>query len=266
MLSRFLNPDPLDPTASGVGTNRYAYSGNDPVNGSDPSGHSSTSWTNSSGGTSTGNWTSSAQATKESSGYAYGYSNPFGSFVVKKEADGSQTPIWKGPSGSAGAYDARVNANSLNNGGGLISNTSRPTDNPKGIYVGSVGQIVIKDKLLTIATSCSSCFAQQAIVKFASPAKIVFTFHDRINAQTDFFHTWGNHPEQIMQMVYASGIIVRVTPNVFPPGIYTEKWMNGSILYNGTVYNGSYQLGTVQTLLGPVVTHRVFVPGARLPD
>ena len=30
-----------DPTLPGVGTNRYAYSGNDPVNKSDPNGHNS---------------------------------------------------------------------------------------------------------------------------------------------------------------------------------------------------------------------------------
>lgn len=38
--ARFISPDPVDPTMLGVGTNRYAYSGNDPVNKSDPNGHS----------------------------------------------------------------------------------------------------------------------------------------------------------------------------------------------------------------------------------
>jgi RHS repeat-associated protein len=38
-LGRFLNPDTFDPTVPGVGTNRYAYSGNDPINASDPGGH-----------------------------------------------------------------------------------------------------------------------------------------------------------------------------------------------------------------------------------
>jgi hypothetical protein len=37
--ARFISPDNLDPTMRGVGTNRYAYSGNDPVNKSDPNGH-----------------------------------------------------------------------------------------------------------------------------------------------------------------------------------------------------------------------------------
>ncbi len=35
-LGRFLSPDTLDPILAGVDFNRYAYAGNDPVNGSDP--------------------------------------------------------------------------------------------------------------------------------------------------------------------------------------------------------------------------------------
>lgn len=37
--ARFISPDTLDPTLPGVNTNRYAYSGNDPINKSDPNGH-----------------------------------------------------------------------------------------------------------------------------------------------------------------------------------------------------------------------------------
>lgn len=39
-LAIFIQPDWWEVTQTGVGTNRYAYSGNDPVNGADPSGHS----------------------------------------------------------------------------------------------------------------------------------------------------------------------------------------------------------------------------------
>ena len=38
-FGRFLSPDTWDPTLPGVDINRYAYAGNDPVNGSDPNGH-----------------------------------------------------------------------------------------------------------------------------------------------------------------------------------------------------------------------------------
>ncbi|WP_275789082.1 RHS repeat-associated core domain-containing protein [Pararhizobium gei] len=38
-FGRFISPDTWDPTMEGVGTNRYAYAGNDPVNKSDPNGH-----------------------------------------------------------------------------------------------------------------------------------------------------------------------------------------------------------------------------------
>ncbi|WP_111547415.1 RHS repeat-associated core domain-containing protein [Mesorhizobium kowhaii] len=39
VLGRFISPDDWDPTLPGVGTNRYAYAGNDPVNKADNNGH-----------------------------------------------------------------------------------------------------------------------------------------------------------------------------------------------------------------------------------
>ncbi|PWW01520.1 RHS repeat-associated protein [Hoeflea marina] len=38
-LGRFISPDDWDPALPGVGTNRYAYAGNDPVNRADANGH-----------------------------------------------------------------------------------------------------------------------------------------------------------------------------------------------------------------------------------
>jgi hypothetical protein len=38
-LARFVSPDDWDPTLSGVGTNRYAYAGNEPVNKADNNEH-----------------------------------------------------------------------------------------------------------------------------------------------------------------------------------------------------------------------------------
>lgn len=37
--ARFISPDDWDPNLPGVGTNRYSYSENDPINKSDPNGH-----------------------------------------------------------------------------------------------------------------------------------------------------------------------------------------------------------------------------------
>ncbi|MGN8119606.1 RHS repeat-associated core domain-containing protein, partial [Labrys sp. 22185] len=39
-IARFVSPDWWDPTQEGVGTNRYAYADNNPINVKDPSGHS----------------------------------------------------------------------------------------------------------------------------------------------------------------------------------------------------------------------------------
>jgi uncharacterized protein RhaS with RHS repeats len=41
VFGRFISPDDWDPTLPGVGTNRYAYALNDPVNKSDQNGHQS---------------------------------------------------------------------------------------------------------------------------------------------------------------------------------------------------------------------------------
>jgi uncharacterized membrane protein YgcG len=57
--ARFISPDDWDPTLPGVGTNRYAYSDNDPVNKSDPNGHFVDPM---------GNW---YPGTNEDPGYAY---------------------------------------------------------------------------------------------------------------------------------------------------------------------------------------------------
>jgi RHS repeat-associated protein len=39
VIAKFISPDWWDPDKPGVGTNRYAYADNDPVNKSDPGGH-----------------------------------------------------------------------------------------------------------------------------------------------------------------------------------------------------------------------------------
>ncbi len=94
-LGRFTQPDMWFPWLAGVGINRYAYAGNDPVNRSDRNGHSSTSWTNSSGGTSTGNWSStndhSGNGNSGNQAYSYSFANPFGTFTIVKSPFGDDT-------------------------------------------------------------------------------------------------------------------------------------------------------------------------------
>jgi RHS repeat-associated protein len=130
VLGRFLNPDTFDPTEAGVDFNRYAYAGNDPVNGSDASGHSTT-WTNSSGGTSTGNWSSAGSGvglggTKQ---YSYSFANPFGTFTITKKPSNSMTTsdtvavTQRSPAGtpvSAGGIAEANRIASRNNGGGSV--------------------------------------------------------------------------------------------------------------------------------------------------
>jgi RHS repeat-associated protein len=137
LLGRFLSPDWWDPTQSGVGTNRYAYSGNDPVNGSDPSGHAYDSSKNSSYGSGLGaggyttNYNSGGNSISSNGGqsgaYSYSWSNPFGTFTITKSPVTSETTsntlrvTQRDPAGTpvSGAAIASANgyASQLNGGG-----------------------------------------------------------------------------------------------------------------------------------------------------
>jgi RHS repeat-associated protein len=151
-LGLFLSPDALDPTEAGVGTNRYAYSGGDPINRSDPSGRSSTSWTNASGGTSTGNWTSSNSSSGVGSGgsniYTYSFANPFGTFTIDKNpTTGATVAVTQRsaagtPVTAAGIAAATTIANTLNGGGnayhaGLGATSSSVVD--AVVFIGGAG-------------------------------------------------------------------------------------------------------------------------------
>jgi RHS repeat-associated protein len=91
LLGRFLTPDWFDPMMAGVDVNRYAYSGNDPLNGSDASEHKYQDGRNSSYGVGNGVYVQGGPP----SGYAYHYENFAGSFDVWKNPDGTQTRIGK---------------------------------------------------------------------------------------------------------------------------------------------------------------------------
>jgi RHS repeat-associated protein len=76
-LGRFISPDDWDPTLAGVGTNRYAYAGNDPVNKSDRNGHFF-GWF---GGSTNGNASAKSGLGKELNGYADAVSKATGTKV-----------------------------------------------------------------------------------------------------------------------------------------------------------------------------------------
>ena len=71
-----------------MGTNRYAYAGNDPINGSDPTGHKYQDGRNSSYGVGNGVY---VQGGSQSGAYSYSWSNPFGTFTITKSPVTSET-------------------------------------------------------------------------------------------------------------------------------------------------------------------------------
>jgi RHS repeat-associated protein len=100
-LGRFLSPDTLDPMVAGVGTNRYAYGGNDPIDMSDPFGHIPSpnhdhdmpGYNGCCGGHYSTNFNGGGnRGGGLEKGHFYHYENPFGSFTVWSE-NGRQIDI-----------------------------------------------------------------------------------------------------------------------------------------------------------------------------
>ncbi len=139
MLGRFLNPDTLDPTVPGVGTNRYAYAFNDPINGSDPSGHGLLSAIGNAinsvmgaidravGSLSSGGGGGGGSAAGSCGGncYSYSWSNPFGTYtIVKNGLTGGTVAVTQRDGAGAAISGAAVNAASgiasYLNGGGSV--------------------------------------------------------------------------------------------------------------------------------------------------
>jgi RHS repeat-associated protein len=88
LLGRFLSPDSWDPTIPGVGTNRYAYAGDDPINMSDPNGHCG------------------------------------GGSITCTQPDGSNTPFHPDSPGNTPDGPIRSGRNDNNTGSGLTHNNS----------------------------------------------------------------------------------------------------------------------------------------------
>jgi hypothetical protein len=77
-LARFTSPDTWDPMLAGVDINRYAYAGNDPINGSDRNGHhwlasgTSNNWQGNNGEWHNHDYTQMSKPTTSADGVAFG--------------------------------------------------------------------------------------------------------------------------------------------------------------------------------------------------
>ncbi|MBB1250400.1 hypothetical protein [Rhizobium sp. G21] len=109
--ARFISPDDWEPTKAGVGTNRYAYSENDPINKSDQNGHSTII-----------DWNGNIRDVKIDGdlgvyqGVPPGFQGPPGRIGETRFADGFVSPDSKIPGGKYGAkislgeeFDSRFN-------------------------------------------------------------------------------------------------------------------------------------------------------------
>jgi RHS repeat-associated protein len=151
-LGRFLNPDTFDPTVPGVGTNRYAYSGNDPINASDPGGHQSETANYPTGlgggGYSTNfnsgpgsNSTSGSNGLGGSSLYSYSWANAFGTYTITKDpitgrpVEVTQRSPAGTPVSASGIAAANAIASFLNGGGSVYH---------AGLGAGQVGHNTIR--------------------------------------------------------------------------------------------------------------------------
>jgi pimeloyl-ACP methyl ester carboxylesterase len=251
LLGRFITPDWWNPLSPGVGTNRYAYAGNDPINGSDASGHAtSTTWTNSSGGTSTGNWTSSSGYAAAVSGgtggnYTYSWANPFGTFTIEKspvlsettsntvnvfQSSAAGTPV----SGSAIAA-ATASANK-NNGGGPVYHAGLGT-----------GKAAIVDPVVFIggAGDATSGIVRSYYNQFIAlnPGLIVRYFSwTQYQAVINYLRTVGSAPITIVGHSYGAATAVKVTaaaPKTLGRNIDLLITVDGVSRFSGRNFSGA---------------------------
>jgi RHS repeat-associated protein len=273
LLGRFLTPDWWDVTMAGVGTNRYAYSGNDPVNGSDPSGHSfyvsretgglvSTNCTNCGSSTVGGAF---ASAGLGSGGQGKGWiskswSNPFGTFTITTNYfTGENFATQRSPAGTpvsaAGIASANALASRLNGGGypthhaGLGAGQVRPG--------GAAAAQPTSFSHNATSTSHGAEITQSPLYPFV-PSTPLFKYKN--NLKKDVFH---NFPFSYDVTIWSLGRIVKIDPGLLSS--YVQKARPGVL--NGV--KGYYNLGAdIYTDGDMIVTHREFreaIPGQPWP-
>ena len=234
LLGRFISPDWWDVTQAGVGTNRYAYSGNDPVNASDPSGHAYDSSKNSSYGSGNGVY---VQGGPQSGNYSYSWSNPFGTFTITKAPFTSETTsntiqtFQRDPAGTpvSGRAIAMANglASTMNGGGGaahvgLKAGQVGPGVQNPGLGNGLCnGQCFQGDSQFWKVASGACCFAsaKQAALSFANFVKNYFAGKPNKYELTTYIYNKNlyNKPYDYTPYgygsIYTNGILDRVFDN-----------------------------------------------------
>jgi RHS repeat-associated protein len=233
ILGRFISPDDWDPTMEGVGTNRYAYADNDPVNKSDPNGHSispDVSDYGSDGTDKSGDETEGsvdAKGITESGDIAAARDEEkeknFISIAMTKYLSEKQTEILKSWGGAGGARGSRLGSGGVK---GAKEATSGPVYNPAGAnraakFGGMQGSASLKETIANVA-------GRNPTISHTASGKTIYT-----------------NPQSGMQVVYDNaGNYFRVeNTNVAGPLRYTDQYGN-AISANVPLVKGT---GSTQT-------------------
>ena len=183
-LGRFLSPDWWDPTEQGVGTNRYAYAGNDPINGRDPLGHGHDGPGGNVGGGGYGGSGSSGTSGSGSGGSLggtiSGSPQPVGLYA--NENMGSRAKFGPTPGNWPGAYGSSPSARS----GGLGQGP------PNNVVAAFIVPVLPYNTYTFIRLSvvCNSCSAEQLSVLASISAyigQVVPAFDGQILSVNDLY-------------------------------------------------------------------------------
>ena len=192
-LGRFFCPDTWDPTIPGVDINRYAYAGNDPVNGLDPGGHA-TVRTNSNGTitTNSNGTVTTMSSSEEQEARSYSWTDIFGNdnHVVTNAAG----TLWEGTDSQESSV---AFASALNGGGTVKVNDMRSGTSAAvgGSTLGGGNTVAMGDPIIT-----GSVLALETVPIFAAGrgdiVRGLIRLADRILFSFDHWSKWTSNCEQ----------------------------------------------------------------------
>lgn len=138
-VARFISPDTYDPTRPGVGVNRYAYAGNDPINRADPGGHDYDDPDYGGGGGGTGGYDGGNVATiySDTGGNYGGYSGSTEPGYTPNFSDISTASTFANASNNTG-YSGSISVSTVAHGG-LMAGSMIPGPVGSGFMAASAG-------------------------------------------------------------------------------------------------------------------------------